>query len=170
MFKSFSEEKYQAMQFVLDETRNVLWTVQRFKTLTTEEGVQKVLLDRFISGKCTMLHVDEDESRVTPETGFTELCIDSLVAVEIRSWFQSELHFDMPVLKILSGASIEKMVEDAFERLSPELTPEFKREGKVVDVEAVQEKVAPSEESYKSETLLSSMDVSDNSSSDEEGA
>jgi hybrid polyketide synthase/nonribosomal peptide synthetase ACE1 len=132
--------------------------------------VQKVLLDRFISGLCTMLHISEDESRVTPETGLTELGIDSLVAVEIRSWFLSELDLDMPVLKILSGASIEKMVEDAFERLSPELTPEFKREGQVVEVEAVQEKTAPTEENYQSETLLSSADVSDNSSSDEEEA
>ncbi|KAH0374070.1 hypothetical protein KCU65_g100, partial [Aureobasidium melanogenum] len=32
LFKSFSEEKYQAMQFVLDEARNVLWTVQGSKT------------------------------------------------------------------------------------------------------------------------------------------
>lgn len=143
----------------------------QLKEQTTEEGVQKVLLDRFISGLCTMLHISEDESRVTPETGLTELGIDSLVAVEIRSWFQSELDLDMPVLKILSGASIEKMVEDAFERLSPELTPEVKREVKVVEVKEEQEKVAPSEESYQSETLVSSADVSDNSSSDgEDGA
>jgi hypothetical protein len=111
--------------------------------------VQKVLLDRFISALYIMLHISEDEG---------------------RAWFQSELDLDMPVLKIYPGASIEKMVEDAFGRLSPELTPELKREGKVVEVEAVQEKVAPSEETYQSETLLSSMDVSDNSSSDEEGA
>jgi hybrid polyketide synthase/nonribosomal peptide synthetase ACE1 len=142
----------------------------QLKEQTTEEGVQKVLLDRFISGLCTMLHISEDESRVSPETGLTELGIDSLVAVEIRSWFQSELDLDMPVLKILSGASIEKMVEDAFERLSPELTPEFKREGAVVEVEAVQEKVALSEENYQSETLLSSANGSDTSSSDGEEA
>ncbi|KAI4716245.1 hypothetical protein E4T48_07540 [Aureobasidium sp. EXF-10727] len=142
----------------------------QLKEQTTEEGVQKVLLDRFISGLCTMLHISEDESRVTPETGLTELGIDSLVAVEIRSWFQSELDLDMPVLKILSGASIEKMVEDAFERLSHELTPEVKREAKVVEVQAEQEKVSPSEESYQSETLVSSGDVSDASSSDGESA
>ncbi|KAH0404234.1 polyketide synthase, partial [Aureobasidium melanogenum] len=138
----------------------------QLKEQTSEEGVQKVLLDRFISGLCTMLHISEDESRVTPETGLTELGIDSLVAVEIRSWFQSELDLDMPVLKILSGASIEKMVEDAFERLSPELTPEVKREAKVVEVKVEQKKAIPSEESYQSETLVSSADVSDNSSSD----
>jgi hybrid polyketide synthase/nonribosomal peptide synthetase ACE1 len=106
----------------------------QLKEQSTEEGVQKVLLDRFIPGLCTMLHISEDESRVTPETGLTELGIGSLVALEIRSWFQSEVDVDMPVLKILSGASIEKMVEDAFGRLSPELTPESRRESKEADV------------------------------------
>ena len=71
------------MQFILDEARNVLWTVQGSKTQTTEEGVQKILLDRFIPGLYSMLHISEDESRATPETGLTELGIDSLVAVEI---------------------------------------------------------------------------------------
>mgnify|MGYP001186182469 FL=1 len=142
----------------------------QLKAQTTEEGVQKVLLDRFISGLCTMLHISEEDNRITPETGLTELGIDSLVAVEIRSWFQSEIDLDMPVLKILSGASIEKMVEDAFERLSHDLTPEVKREE--VKVEDTQEKVSqekvPSEDNYQSEALMSSADVSDNSSADGE--
>ena len=105
-----------------------------------------------------MLHISEDESRVTPETGLTELGIDSLVAVEIRSWFQSELDLDMPVLKILSGASIENMVEDAFDRLSPELTPGIKREGKMEGNAKV------GEDGYQSETLVSSDGVSETSS------
>ncbi|KAH0347243.1 hypothetical protein KCU83_g6924, partial [Aureobasidium melanogenum] len=143
----------------------------QLKQQTIGEGVQKILLDRFISGLCTMLHIDEDESRVTPKTGLTELGVDSLVAVEFRSSFQSELDLDMPVLKVLSGASIEKMIGDAFERLSPELTLEVKREARVVEVNVEQGKVVPSEESYQSKTLVSSADVSDNSSSDgEDGA
>ncbi|KAG9600419.1 hypothetical protein KCU77_g3232, partial [Aureobasidium melanogenum] len=143
----------------------------QLKEQTTEKGVQKVLLDRFTSGICTMLHISEDESRVTPEIGLTELGIDSLIAVESRSWFQSELDLDMPVLKILSGASIEKMVEDAFEGLSPDSTPKGKREAKVVEVNVEQGKVVPGEESYQSEIQVSSADVSDNSNSDgEDGA
>lgn len=53
---------------------------------------------------------------------------------------------DMPVLKILSGVSIEKMVGYAFERLSPELTPEVKSEAKAVEVKAEREKTAVGEE------------------------
>ncbi|KAG9570046.1 hypothetical protein KCU71_g2711, partial [Aureobasidium melanogenum] len=152
------------------DTRQVSVRAQ-LKQQTIGEGVQKILLDRFISGLCTMLHIDEDESRVTPKTGLTELGVDSLVAVEFRSSFQSELDLDMPVLKVLSGASIEKMIGDAFEGLSPELTLEVKREARVVEVNVEQGKVVPSEESYQSKTLVSSADVSDNSSSDgEDGA
>ncbi len=37
------------------------------------------------------------------------LGVDSLMAVEIRSWFLSELEVDMPVLKVLGGASITEL-------------------------------------------------------------
>ncbi|KAG9856524.1 hypothetical protein KCU98_g1345, partial [Aureobasidium melanogenum] len=60
---------------------------EALKEQTTKEGVQKVLLDCFISGLCTMLHIRKDESTVTPETGLTELGIDPFGAVQIRSWF-----------------------------------------------------------------------------------
>ena len=39
-----------------------------------------------------------------------DLGIDSLVAVEIRSWFLKEVNEDMAVLKVLGGASVEDCV------------------------------------------------------------
>jgi amino acid adenylation domain-containing protein len=51
------------------------------------------------------------------------LGIDSLVAVEIRSWFLKELTIDMPVLRILSGASLSDLCKDALARLPDELRP-----------------------------------------------
>lgn len=47
-----------------------------------------------------------------------KLGIDSLVAVELRSWFLKELSIDMPVLKILNGASVCDLCKDALGRLS----------------------------------------------------
>lgn len=44
--------------------------------------------------------------------------IDSLVAVELRSWFLRELDIDMPVLKFLNGASVSDICKDALARLS----------------------------------------------------
>lgn len=46
------------------------------------------------------------------------LGIDSLVAVELRSWFLKELNIDMPVLKILNGASVSDLCKDALGRMS----------------------------------------------------
>ena len=49
--------------------------------------------------------------------------MDSLVAVELRSWFLQELDADMPVLKILGGSSVLDLLEDAMTNMSPTLTP-----------------------------------------------
>lgn len=37
-----------------------------------------------------------------------ELGVDSLLAVEIRSWFLKEIEKDMPVLKVLGGSSLSE--------------------------------------------------------------
>jgi hybrid polyketide synthase / nonribosomal peptide synthetase ACE1 len=56
-------------------------------------------------------------------SGADDLGIDSLVAVEVRSWFLKELEIDMPVLKILSGGSIADLLSFSVEKLPAELTP-----------------------------------------------
>ncbi|PQE13558.1 polyketide synthase protein [Rutstroemia sp. NJR-2017a BVV2] len=43
----------------------------------------------------------------------TQLGIDSLIAVEIRSWFLKEVGVSLPVLKVLSGASARELCEVA---------------------------------------------------------
>ncbi len=51
------------------------------------------------------------------QTPLVNLAIDSLVAVEIRTWFQRELGVDVPVVKILGGASVGDLVEDVMGKL-----------------------------------------------------
>ena len=46
-----------------------------------------------------------------------DLGMDSLVAVEIRSWFLQELAVDMPVLKILGGVSVADLVDYSMQKL-----------------------------------------------------
>lgn len=43
--------------------------------------------------------------------------MDSLVAVEIRAWFLQELAVDLPVLKILGGASVTDLVDYSMQKL-----------------------------------------------------
>lgn len=42
-----------------------------------------------------------------------DLGCDSLVAVEIRTWFLKEIHVDVPVLKVLSGDTVAEICNDA---------------------------------------------------------
>lgn len=46
-----------------------------------------------------------------------DLGMDSLVAVEIRAWFLQELAVDLPVLKILGGASVADLVDYSMQKL-----------------------------------------------------
>lgn len=62
-------------------------------------------------------------SRSLVEIRTEELGIDSLNAVEIRSWFLKTLDVNMPVLKILGGASIGDLLDHAMKTIPEELVP-----------------------------------------------
>ncbi len=69
------------------------------------------------------LGLSPEDGIITPDTSLVDLGIDSLVAVDLRVWFTKELDLDMPVLKLLGGATVAQMVEDTIERMSPTLIP-----------------------------------------------
>jgi hybrid polyketide synthase/nonribosomal peptide synthetase ACE1 len=69
------------------------------------------------------LGLSPDDGIISPDTSLVDLGIDSLVAVDLRVWFTKELDLDMPVLKLLGGATVAQMVEDTVERMSPSLVP-----------------------------------------------
>ncbi|KAL2864983.1 putative polyketide synthase [Aspergillus lucknowensis] len=50
-----------------------------------------------------------------------ELGIDSLAAVEVRSWLLKELKADLPVLKILGGGSINDLSRETLEKVADRL-------------------------------------------------
>lgn len=70
------------------------------------------------------LQTDPNKSvlRLSPD----ELGIDSLVAVDIRSWFLKELGVDLPVLKIFNAASIQDLLDFAATLLPESLIPKAK--------------------------------------------
>lgn len=47
--------------------------------------------------------------------------IDSLIAVEMRAWFVKEVEVDVPVMKILGGASMAELVDFVLENLPEKL-------------------------------------------------
>lgn len=55
------------------------------------------------------------------EAALIEIGVDSLVAVEIRSWFLKEASVDVAVLKILGGASTMELCKHAVEQMPKEM-------------------------------------------------
>ncbi|KAK2834879.1 hypothetical protein FQN49_006825 [Arthroderma sp. PD_2] len=68
------------------------------------------------------LHLPEDVS-ITADTRVSELGVDSLVAVDLRTWFSKDLAVDIPVLQILNGSSIGELASSATEKLPVSLLP-----------------------------------------------
>lgn len=55
-----------------------------------------------------------------------KLGVDSLVAIELRSWFLKEIGVDMPVLKIFNAASIKELLKFAVTLIPAGLIPDVK--------------------------------------------
>ncbi|KAI0002322.1 putative hybrid NRPS/PKS enzyme [Xylariaceae sp. FL0662B] len=91
--------------------------------IAAASGVDEALglLEEALSGYLSSLLKLPVES-IAPEAPIIELGIDSLVAVEIRSWFASETGHDIPVLKILSGNSVRQLCSEICSTLSFEDT------------------------------------------------
>ncbi|KAL2147436.1 hypothetical protein VTI28DRAFT_9335 [Corynascus sepedonium] len=64
------------------------------------------------------------------QQGTSALGLDSLLAVELRTWMRSELGVDIPVLKILSDTPIQGLVDFAVENLPAEYVPNLNPNGK----------------------------------------
>lgn len=62
-----------------------------------------------------------------------DLGIDSLNAVEIRSWILKELKVDVPVLRILGGSSIRDLLNYILENIPAELVPLLGSERQILD-------------------------------------
>lgn len=65
------------------------------------------------------------DQEIDHDAPLVELGIDSLVAVEVRSWFLKELKVDIPVLKVVGGASLAEICEQAMKKMPKELLAEI---------------------------------------------
>lgn len=71
------------------------------------------------------------EQTLDQYTPLIEHGIDSLIAVEVRSWFVKELKIDMPVLKILGGGSIADLSEQALKQLPEKVLASIEKGAKL---------------------------------------
>ncbi|OQE05273.1 hypothetical protein PENVUL_c026G08771 [Penicillium vulpinum] len=88
---------------------------------TSNEEVIEILQDGFVLKLQSALQADPSKPML--DMSPDELGVDSLVAVDLRSWFLKELGVDMPVLKIFNAASIRELLATAAETLPEALIP-----------------------------------------------
>ncbi|ORY13581.1 hypothetical protein BCR34DRAFT_599754 [Clohesyomyces aquaticus] len=112
-----------------DGDKDGVSTRSKLADSTNENEVSEVVLEGLINILCIRLNMDPAQGTITPDSAIVELGVDSLLAVDMRAWFTKELDLDMPVLKILGGATVQELVDDAVKRLAPELIPNLARDG-----------------------------------------
>lgn len=77
--------------------------------------------------------LDTDPSKPILELSPDELGVDSLIAVDLRSWFLKELAIDMPMLKIFGATSIVELLESAIDLIPSHVVPKMSKSSKVGD-------------------------------------
>ncbi|KAI8623712.1 putative hybrid NRPS/PKS enzyme [Xylariaceae sp. FL1651] len=96
---------------------NSLPLSQQLTQVASKKEALDVIIDSFSDKLGVMLQLGEQAT--DRDAPLNELGIDSLVAVEVRAWFLKNLKVDIPVLKIIGGASITELCEKALELLPP---------------------------------------------------
>lgn len=102
----------------------VLGIVQGRTIVVNSHNEADIYLDAFFLKiqAALQIPVETDKFQVL-SSGTDDLGIDSLVAVEIRSWFLKEIETEIPVFKVLSGGSVTQLLEYAVENMPVKLTP-----------------------------------------------
>ncbi|KAL9039293.1 MAG: hypothetical protein Q9214_004936 [Letrouitia sp. 1 TL-2023] len=90
----------------------------------TKDDVERIIMGTFIDEMRKMLHLSDDYD-ITPSISTDELGLDSLVAVRIRSWFLNNFQVNIPALRILQGAPLHELIQQALEAVPSELTPKI---------------------------------------------
>ncbi|RLL96033.1 hypothetical protein CFD26_103332 [Aspergillus turcosus] len=89
--------------------------------------VRRLLEDAFLQKLVSALSLPELDAAMKQKLlsqGVDELGVDSLVAVDIRSWWLKELRVDMPVLKIMGGTAITDLIEYGQKQIAPTSSPQ----------------------------------------------
>ncbi|KUI64258.1 Nonribosomal peptide synthetase 14 [Cytospora mali] len=110
LFSHFSENVVSAK-----DVNHAYVSVQDIQSQLTSAGNLQdalVILEQAFTEKLgAVLQCSSD--KVNRKMPLVAMGFDSLVAVEVRSWFLKELAVDMPILKLLGGASLEEICRDA---------------------------------------------------------
>ncbi|ROT36433.1 beta-ketoacyl synthase domain-containing protein [Sodiomyces alkalinus F11] len=91
---------------------------QLISEATSDEDVLTAIEAAFSRKLRLVLQLADTGAPMDPKTALLSLGMDSLVAVELRSWFLKELAVDVPTLRILSDATIADISVEVKSKLS----------------------------------------------------
>lgn len=90
---------------------NALHIRQQLDNAASEEVATDALQAAFSIKLASMLQLSSDSLNI--DVPLLDLGVDSLLAVEIRTWFANEVDVDIPILKVLSGDTVAEICRDA---------------------------------------------------------
>ena len=99
-----SKDQYQS-------TSSTLPILDQLEAVQSEDFAKAGLLSSFCMKLGSMMQLSS--KTVNADVSLLELGCDSLLAMEIRTWFQKEVKVDVPVLKMLGGATLADICRDA---------------------------------------------------------
>lgn len=85
---------------------NTLSIKGQLEKATSNDEVLDIISTRLIAKLRTKLGLAADQGNISQKTQLAELGVDSLIALDLRSWFSKEIGVDVSILEILSGVSI----------------------------------------------------------------
>ena len=84
---------------------------QRLAAASSPEARAEIIQGDFVQKMSRILQAAAENIECSQP--LLALGVDSLMAMEIRSWFLSQIDVDMPVLKVLGGGSIQTLCAEA---------------------------------------------------------
>ncbi|KAJ5735043.1 uncharacterized protein N7483_000168 [Penicillium malachiteum] len=144
----------------------VMLKIQLLEASSSDE-VMEIVQSGFLVKLSSALQADPD--KIVIDLSLDEYGVDSLNAVELRSWFLKEIGVDMPVLKILNAASIKELLEFALTLIPEALIPNVGTAPAPADappnatldiVDPLSQKVTPRSDFSKSTSMSGSSDES----------
>ncbi|KAL0938247.1 beta-ketoacyl synthase domain-containing protein [Colletotrichum truncatum] len=94
----------------------------RLREAATKDEAQNAIIHGLAQKTRDILLIPADQS-VNVNAALLDQGMDSLGAVAVSGWFSQELLVDIPILRVLSGASLEDLAEEAVRRLPRDAIP-----------------------------------------------
>lgn len=99
----------------------------RLRTCTTRPDALLVVREAFAAQLRGVLQIDTSDDDLMASRS-NEIGLDSLVSVDVASWFRNKLQISVPVLKIMSNEPMAALVDYAVEQMSKDMLSGLEQE------------------------------------------